>query len=438
MLDDRTDGDDVTGDLQSESSLEPVLPERSDRSQRIGLAVIAGLVVVGIGLIALSPRSVAPAAPPPVAALAESADAGPTSVSAPAVAVPSAAPEPVRPPPAWRVASLKTDPGIEVTEGTFGKRGLVQSLTQAGLARAEIKRLAHAFDGVRHFDHPATTDAFVLAKDRAKGTVVAFEVAASPVDVWQVHFDDTGASAAKKLDVFVEHRRVASGLVVNGDLAKAISAAGQRPEIVNAVDDALEGHLESGSMRAGVRLRIASTEDWVDGQFVRVKVDAVEFVPGPSAKAPAPLRVYFYERDSAIGSHRRAPAAGFYDAKGKQPYHGAFRSPLALARMTSRFNPKRMHPVLKVVMPHNGVDFAGAPGTPVYASGSGTVTTAGNGGPCGNMVEIQHGNGLDTVYCHLKGFAPGLHAGQKVEARDLLGYVGQTGRVTGPHLHFGV
>src|SRR6185436_15858992 len=57
---------------------------------------------------------------------------------------------------------------------------------------------------------------------------------------------------------------------------------------------------------------------------------------------------------------------------------------------------------------------------------------------CGNMVEISHPGGINTVYCHLKGFAQGLHSGQKVEPRQLIGYVGQTGRVTGPHLHFGV
>jgi murein DD-endopeptidase MepM/ murein hydrolase activator NlpD len=74
----------------------------------------------------------------------------------------------------------------------------------------------------------------------------------------------------------------------------------------------------------------------------------------------------------------------------------------------------------------------------VFASGAGTVHSAGDGGPCGNMVQIVHTNGLTTAYCHLSRFAAGLHAGQRVEARQLVGYVGQTGRATGPHLHFAV
>jgi hypothetical protein len=97
-----------------------------------------------------------------------------------------------------------------------------------------------------------------------------------------------------------------------------------------------------------------------------------------------------------------------------------------------------MHPVLHVVMPHNGIDFGASTGTPVFASAQGTVHSAGDGGPCGNMVQIEHTNGLTTAYCHLSRFAPGLHPGQHVEARQLVGYVGQTGRATGPHLHFAV
>jgi murein DD-endopeptidase MepM/ murein hydrolase activator NlpD len=109
-----------------------------------------------------------------------------------------------------------------------------------------------------------------------------------------------------------------------------------------------------------------------------------------------------------------------------------------LARLASRFNPHRMHPVLHVVMPHNGVDFAAPVGAPVYATAAGVVASVGYGGPCGNMVEISHAGGVTSIYCHLSRFASGLHAGLHVEQRQLIAYVGQTGRVTGPHLHFGI
>ena len=414
-----------------------------DRGKVLALGAMGALIAVGLGLIAASPRRGGGAPAPALAVTtgdpAANTNADPAATKQANLTVLDAGAPIVRPPPQWRVTALKDDPNVEVSEGTFGKKGLVATLTDAGLPRPEIKRLAQAFEGAKRLDRPRESDAFVLAKDKNKGTLVAFEYATSPLDVWQARVDDSTADGriiVKKLDLFVEHRRVAHGLVVSGDLAKAIVAAGMRPEIDDAVDDALEGHVDPGAIRSGVRMRVAATEDWVEGTFVRVKVEAIEFVP----KTGSPLRVYYYERDprEVEGSARRAPAAGFYDARGKQPYRGQFRSPLSLARVTSRYNPKRLHPVLKVVRPHNGVDYAGSPGTPVYASAGGTVTTAGNGGPCGNMVEISHGGGINTIYCHLKGFAQGLRSGQKVEARQLIGFVGQTGRVTGPHLHFAV
>jgi hypothetical protein len=89
-------------------------------------------------------------------------------------------------------------------------------------------------------------------------------------------------------------------------------------------------------------------------------------------------------------------------------------------------------------MPHNGVDFKAPVGAPVYATAAGVVEGVGSDGPCGNKVEISHPGGITSVYCHLSRFAPGLRVGQHVEQRQLIAYVGQTGRVTGPHLHFGI
>lgn len=431
-------------DKPKESPPVDMAPGR-DRGRTVALGTMAGLIAIGVGLIVMTPgHGIAPPGAPLALTSADVGDGGAlgtgdASVSAPSFSTPSATPATPKapPPPVWRVANLKVDGNVEVSEGTFGKRGFVQALTQAGLPRPEIKRIARAFESSHRSLRPQATDSFVLAKDRTKGTAIAFELQTSPLDVWQVRLDDPdgerSSSSAKKLDLYVEHKRVAAGVVVGGDIAKSLTAAGLRAEIVDAVGDAIEAHVEGGALRAGTRMRVSTMEDWVEGAFARVRVEAVELLP---AKA-SPLRLYFYERDASVeGSHRHAPAAGFYNAKAQQPVRGAFRSPLPLARVTSRFNPKRMHPVLHVVMPHNGVDYAGTTGTPVYASAAGTVVTAGNGGPCGNMVEIDHAGGITTAYCHLKGFAQGLHSGQKVESHQLVGYVGQTGRVTGPHLHF--
>lgn len=431
----------------SEPPREAGSPAAPDRGKTVVLCAMGGVFLLALGLIARGPKNLPPA---PAAALegtltsaevtsrpgALAADAGASSVPGTKTSTETER----RFSPAWRVANLKSEAGLEVVEGTFGKQTLVAILGQSGISRVEGRRVAHAFDGVRPAERPTSKDAYAFAKDRAKGTVVAFEFSTSPSDVWQMRVDDTDpdkAPVAKKLELFVEHRRVGASVAVTGDLGKALTSAGLREEAKEKVDDALEGHIDAQTIRAGVRMRVVADEEWVEGTFARLRVDALEFIP----KTGAPLRVYYYERDGDDARRHPNPKnhhTSYYDARGQQVYRGAFRSPLPLARVTSRFNPRRMHPVLHVVMPHNGVDFGASTGTPVYASAPGSIASVGDGGRCGNMVQIEHGNGLTTAYCHLSRFAQGLRAGQHVEARQLVGYVGQTGSATGPHLHFAV
>ena len=400
------------------------------------MAVLGGLVAVGAILIARGPQT--PVASLPAAALtgAELPSASvPSLAAAPLLSIPVATVDAgARPPPVWRVAALEHDVGVETIRGSLGKHTLAGALAQAGVVKAEIRRITHAVDNIRRIEHASAKDTFVVALHRSKGTVTAFEYIASPTDVWQAKGDDL---TIKKLELFVERRRSPAAVVITADLAKAIAAAGLREEAIEEIDDALEGHGDAAIIKPGVRLRVVGSEEWVEGAFADYRVDALEYVP--HAGSGSPLRVYFYERDASTeGSHRRMPHPGYYDAKGQQPFRGTFRSPVPLARVTTRFNPKRMHPVLHVVMPHNGIDFGATTGTPVFAASAGTVRSAGNGGPCGNMVELEHEKGLTTAYCHLSRFAAGLHPGQHVEGHQLVGYVGQTGRVTGPHLHFAV
>ncbi len=106
--------------------------------------------------------------------------------------------------------------------------------------------------------------------------------------------------------------------------------------------------------------------------------------------------------------------------------------------LTSRFNPRRKHPITGRVRPHNGVDWGAPRGTPVVAAFDGKVTVAGWGGGYGNVVYIGHSDGVQTRYAHLARFGEGVAAGRAVRAGELIGFVGTTGLSTGPHLHFEV
>ncbi len=409
-----------------------------DRGRRVAFAILGGLFAASAVLVAVSRGKSHPNQDSMAVAVLTGAEL--PLVVAPLRTIPgvplATSSEPQRPKvvPLWRVSSLDQDPNVEVLKGTIGKHGFAASLAQVGLSRAERLRVAHAVEHVRRIERSAPKDTFVVARERAKGAVLAFEYVASPTDVWQAKAE--GGLEVTKLELAFEKRRTATSFVVTTDLAKALAASGLRPEATDAIDEALEGYGDNAVVRPGIRLRVVGHEDWVEGALARSTVDAVEYVP----KVGNALRLYLYEREASASKNlsKTAPHPGFYDARGQQPFRGMFRSPLPLARMTSRFNPKRMHPVLHVVMPHNGVDFGASAGTPVFASGPGTVSHASDSGPCGNMVQIEHEKGLSTAYCHLSRFVPGLHSGQHVEARQLVGYVGQTGRATGPHLHFAV
>jgi murein DD-endopeptidase MepM/ murein hydrolase activator NlpD len=126
----------------------------------------------------------------------------------------------------------------------------------------------------------------------------------------------------------------------------------------------------------------------------------------------------------------------YYDREGESLRRAFLRAPLQYRRISSAFSTGRFHPVLQVNRPHNGIDYAAAAGTPIFAVGDGTITRAGNGGSYGNVVDISHTRGYMTRYAHMQRFAPGIRAGVRVKQGDLIGYVGSTGLATGPHLHY--
>ncbi|MGJ8560839.1 MAG: M23 family metallopeptidase [Litorimonas sp.] len=127
----------------------------------------------------------------------------------------------------------------------------------------------------------------------------------------------------------------------------------------------------------------------------------------------------------------------FYDASGKTAKRKLRATPINGARLSSSYG-SRKHPILGYRKMHSGVDFAAPRGTPILAAGSGTVERANRYGSFGNYVRIRHSDGYKTAYAHMKGFARGIKAGARVRQDQVIGYVGTTGRSTGPHLHYEV
>jgi len=126
--------------------------------------------------------------------------------------------------------------------------------------------------------------------------------------------------------------------------------------------------------------------------------------------------------------------AEYFAPDGRNMKKAFLRAPLNFSYISSQFNPRRMHPVLKRIRPHNGIDYYAPKGTPVYAAGAGTVTRAGYTAANGNHVFIRHANNIETRYLHFTKNA--VKQGQKVQQGQTIGYVGSTGLATGPHLHY--
>jgi murein DD-endopeptidase MepM/ murein hydrolase activator NlpD len=146
-----------------------------------------------------------------------------------------------------------------------------------------------------------------------------------------------------------------------------------------------------------------------------------------------------------VNDGREYRAVRYVDANGHGEYftpdgrslRKAFiRAPVQFSRISSRFNPARRHPVLNRIRAHRGVDYAAPVGTPVRAAGDGRVRFVGRQGGFGNVIELEHGSGVVTVYGHLSRFKRNLQRGQRVELGSVIGYVGMTGLATGPHLHY--
>jgi murein DD-endopeptidase MepM/ murein hydrolase activator NlpD len=128
--------------------------------------------------------------------------------------------------------------------------------------------------------------------------------------------------------------------------------------------------------------------------------------------------------------------ADYFTPEGKSLHKAFVRAPLAFSRVSSGFNPHRMHPILHTIRAHFGTDYAAPTGTPVHAPSNGKVVFRGRKGGYGNVVMLQHPGSITTVYGHLSAFANLTREGRSVKQGEVIGYVGMTGLATAPHLHY--
>jgi murein DD-endopeptidase MepM/ murein hydrolase activator NlpD len=261
----------------------------------------------------------------------------------------------------------------------------------------------------------------------ADGQIVAFRLELDALTRIDVSQSEDGWTA-EKVERASQLAEVGYQGDIEGSLWRSLEKAGASPTLVAVFVDAFAFDIDFHTdTRAGDRFSVLVSERRADGEFLGYERVLAARYQG----ARGDFEVYWWQP-----SPKKAGA--YYDAEGKGIKRTFLKSPLKFSRVSSQFNPKRMHPVLHREKGHMGTDYAAPVGAPVWAASDGKIVFRGDKGGAGNMVIILHGNGLKTLYMHLSKFEDGQKVGQRVEQKQVIGYVGMTGLATGPHLHFGV
>ncbi len=282
-------------------------------------------------------------------------------------------------------------------------------------ARPEVRR---ALDIVRPGDTITFThvDGALQSLNRQISNTLTLQVARSD-DGFAVNYIEN------PLETEIVGRRA----TITSSLFAAGQDAGMSPETIMTLANQMFGWDVDFALdiREGDEFSVLYEQKYQDGGYVNDgRVLAAEFVnQGKMHRA-----VWFHSQDGEV--------EGYFTPDGRGMRKAFLRAPLDFTRISSVFNPRRKHPVSGVVRAHKGVDYAAPTGTPIWAAGDGRVQFAGRKGGYGNVVMIDHGKGISTVYGHMSRFGKSARGGRRIKQGDIIGYVGMTGTATGPHLHY--
>ena len=215
------------------------------------------------------------------------------------------------------------------------------------------------------------------------------------------------------------------GGIIQTSLYESILAQGGSAALVNELFDIFAWDIDFWAIHKGDSYKVRYTTYELEGEpvgFGRIQAAVIDHLGEPHF-------AFSFDQEEGMGVE-------YFDSDGESRKGDFLRVPLQYSRISSRFTHSRFHPILKRRRPHYGVDFAAPRGTPVYAIGEGSITKAHYNRGAGNMVKIQHGEGFESGYLHLSGFAKGIKKGVRVAQGQTIGYVGSTGLSTGPHLDF--
>jgi murein DD-endopeptidase MepM/ murein hydrolase activator NlpD len=211
--------------------------------------------------------------------------------------------------------------------------------------------------------------------------------------------------------------------IIETSLWEAMEKNGINPELAVDLSDIYAWTVDFFGLQKGDRFKVIYEERFIGDKSTGIgKIYGAEFDYSGYPIIAIPM----------IQSDKES----YYDSDGNSLRKAFLKAPLTFSRISSGFSSGRMHPILRIVRPHFGVDYAAPVGTPVKSIGDGLIVSAGIEGESGRMVRIKHNSVYSTAYLHLSGFGNGIFAGAFVKQGDIIGYVGNSGLSTGPHLDF--
>lgn len=213
---------------------------------------------------------------------------------------------------------------------------------------------------------------------------------------------------------------------IDSSLYDALCATGEQPSLVQQLVDVFQWDIDFFSLQKGDSFSLVVEKKFSNN-------DLVGYGPILAAR-------FVHEGETYEAFRHEAPdgRAGYYARNGTPLRKQFLKAPLKFTRITSGFSGRRFHPVLHYFRPHHGVDYGAPVGTPVMTTADGVVVQTGYNHGEGNFIRIRHTSRIETMYLHLSRYAKGLKRGTKVTQGDVIGYVGATGLVTGPHLDYRV
>lgn len=303
--------------------------------------------------------------------------------------------------------------------------GFAESLALAGLDRQIIPRVVDRLRPALDFRRLRAGDRFTVVLEPG-GDLVSLTYEKTPLQALVLR-STPGGWETELAPLPAENRVVEVRGNIRSSLFEAMDRAGETDALTLAFAELFAWDIDfAHELQPGDSFRVVVEKIYRDRRFVQYgRILAAEYRQADDAH-----QAYFFPWPDERGE--------YYTAEGRSVRASFLRSPISYTRISSGFSGARLHPVLKKVRPHFGVDFAAPEGTPVWAPADGVVIARGRDKASGNRVALRHGGGYETHYLHLSRFATGLAVGDRVRQKEVIGYVGSTGLSTGPHLDYRV